>query len=250
MITLLTEWLYVAAQMPHGTHAQQNVNRAVQRAGRVGSAATAPLRGAKLAARRERSAPPAEGSPRCRARSTSARCSPRRPSASARGPQPRGGDGGPVYPEASVISPSDPSENALEAFAKVVANLGWAEEAEKIVFAHTHQPLADVRASLDGRSPLLEHRLLDLRARPLLAHRLCALLPLRLAGDGGGDRRRGTRAAPDRDAGRPQPAFWRLTSDQRSSGTVEVVRGVRAVAREVNRRAQGQPTRIPASNLP
>ena len=37
VITLLTEWLYIAAQMPHGTHAQQNVFRAVQRAGRIGS---------------------------------------------------------------------------------------------------------------------------------------------------------------------------------------------------------------------
>ena len=36
MITLLTEWLYVAAQMPHGTEAQQNILRAAQRAGRVG----------------------------------------------------------------------------------------------------------------------------------------------------------------------------------------------------------------------
>ena len=34
VITLLTEWLYVAAQMPHGTHAQQNVFRAAQRAAR------------------------------------------------------------------------------------------------------------------------------------------------------------------------------------------------------------------------
>ena len=46
-ITLLTEWLYIAAQMPHGTHAQQNVFRAVQRAGRVGAAWRAPVRGAK-----------------------------------------------------------------------------------------------------------------------------------------------------------------------------------------------------------
>lgn len=46
-----------------------------------------------------------------------------------------------------MISPSDPSEHALEAFAKVVENLGWDREADKIVFAHTHQPLADVRAS-------------------------------------------------------------------------------------------------------
>ena len=33
--TLLTEWLYIAAQMPHGTHAQQNVFSAAQRAGQV-----------------------------------------------------------------------------------------------------------------------------------------------------------------------------------------------------------------------
>ena len=39
MITLLTEWLYIAAQMPHGTHAQQNVFRAAQRAGRFAQAA-------------------------------------------------------------------------------------------------------------------------------------------------------------------------------------------------------------------
>ena len=48
----------------------------------------------------------------------------------------------PAYPAASVISPSDPSEHALEAFAQVVENLGWNHEAETIVFAHTHQPLA------------------------------------------------------------------------------------------------------------
>ncbi len=50
-----------------------------------------------------------------------------------------------------MISRSDPSEHALEAFAQVVENLGWGGEAEQIVFAHTHQPLADVRSSRDGR---------------------------------------------------------------------------------------------------
>jgi hypothetical protein len=56
----------------------------------------------------------------------------------------------PAYPAASVISPSDPSEHALEAFVTVVENLGWSKEAEQIVFAHTHQPLADVRSSRDS----------------------------------------------------------------------------------------------------
>ncbi len=46
-ITLLTEWLYIAAQMPHGTHAQQNVFRAVQRAGRLASTLGLPARGIK-----------------------------------------------------------------------------------------------------------------------------------------------------------------------------------------------------------
>ena len=46
MITLLTEWLYIAAQMPHGTHAQQNVFRAAQRAGtpRLGAGRAGPRR--------------------------------------------------------------------------------------------------------------------------------------------------------------------------------------------------------------
>ena len=56
----------------------------------------------------------------------------------------------PIYPEPTVISRSDPSEHALEAFAQVTANLGWAGEAGKIVFAHTHQPLDDVRS---GQGP-------------------------------------------------------------------------------------------------
>ena len=52
--TLLTEWLYIAAQMPHGTHAQQNVFSAAQRAGRVAEKAGAPVRGARRVAARVR----------------------------------------------------------------------------------------------------------------------------------------------------------------------------------------------------
>ncbi len=119
-ITLLTEWLYIAAQMPHGTHAQRNVFRAAQRAGRFESALKLPLR----SLRRLHGEEPMAGAEE--------------------------GQGQPAYPAASVISPSDPSERALEAFARVVANLGWDREAERIVFAHTHQPLADVRAGAGG----------------------------------------------------------------------------------------------------
>jgi len=148
-ITLLTEWLYIAAQMPHGTHAQQNVFRAVQRVGRVASTLGTPVRGAKrLAAElRERGAGgiaseegamPSEAHFDAVVRAESARQRREQPAPQAAWPHP-------AYPAASVISPSDPSEHALEAFAKVVSNLGWDRDAERIVFAHTHQPLAGVR---------------------------------------------------------------------------------------------------------
>jgi hypothetical protein len=53
----------------------------------------------------------------------------------------------PQYPEPTVLSRSSPTGPALEAFSQVVANLGYGQEAKQIVFAHTHQPLDDVRAS-------------------------------------------------------------------------------------------------------
>jgi len=150
--TLLTEWLYIAAQMPHGTHAQQNVFRAAQRAGRVGSALSAPTRGAKrlIAELRDRGVGeaaevlPSEEHFDAVVREEAAR--------QAR-EQPAGGvaPARPLYPEPTVIARSDPSEHALEAFAPVVAHLGWGQGVEQIVFAHTHQPLACVRASRDSR---------------------------------------------------------------------------------------------------
>ncbi|MFP5389651.1 MAG: hypothetical protein ACLGG5_10185, partial [Thermoleophilia bacterium] len=150
-ITLLTEWLYIAAQMPHGTHAQQNVFRAVQRAGRLASTLGLPARGIKrLAAElRDRGVGggvtdgevlPSEAHFSSVVRSESERQRREQPAPPAAWPHP-------AYPAASVISPSDPSEHALRAFAKVTANLGWDKQAERIVFAHTHQPLADVRCA-------------------------------------------------------------------------------------------------------
>jgi UDP-2,3-diacylglucosamine pyrophosphatase LpxH len=149
--TLLTEWLYVAAQMPHGTRAQQNVFRAAQRAARVGSALGLPLRGARrladglreLGAGEGDEALPSEDHFRAVVREEARRQAREQPLSGP--PWSR-----PLYPEPTVISRSDPSEHALEAFAKVVENLGWGEESETIVFAHTHQPLADVRSGSDA----------------------------------------------------------------------------------------------------
>jgi UDP-2,3-diacylglucosamine pyrophosphatase LpxH len=154
VITLLTEWLYVAAQMPHGTHAQQNVFRAAQRAGRFASALSLPGRGARrLAAElRDRGVGDGGGGPLPSEEHFDAvvRAEAERQARE----QPLAGPAWsrPIYPEPTVVSRSDPSEHALEAFAQVVENLGWDGEAETIVFAHTHQPLADVRSSRDGRA--------------------------------------------------------------------------------------------------
>lgn len=145
--TLLTEWLYVAAQMPHGTHAQQNVFRAAQRAGRVVTTAGAPMRAARRAAAalRDRAEGEAAGLPSAEHFAAVVHEEARRQARRQAHPGPP--PAVPSYPEPTVLSRSSPTEHALEAFSRVVANLGWDAEAEKIVFAHTHQPLDDVRAS-------------------------------------------------------------------------------------------------------
>jgi UDP-2,3-diacylglucosamine pyrophosphatase LpxH len=145
--TLLTEWLYIAAQMPHGTHAQQNVFSAAQRAGRIAQKAGAPVRGARrVAARvRDRTEGDTVGLPSERhfddvVADEAARQAREQPLTGPPASRPQ-------YPEPTVLSRSSPTEAALEAFSEVVANLGYDQEAEKIVFAHTHQPLDDVRAT-------------------------------------------------------------------------------------------------------
>jgi hypothetical protein len=48
------------------------------------------------------------------------------------------------YPLGRVVRPSDPRGQALAAFSTVVQTLGWDNLSNKIVFAHTHQPLDGV----------------------------------------------------------------------------------------------------------
>jgi UDP-2,3-diacylglucosamine pyrophosphatase LpxH len=154
-ITLLTEWLYIAAQMPHGTHAQQNVFRAVQRAGRLASTLGLPVRGLRHLSAELRDRGVGEGAAAETLPSEAHFDSVVRAEAERQRreqPLPRAAWPHPAYPAASVISPSDPSEHALAAFAKVTANLGWDQQAERIVFAHTHQPLAGVRCAARSRT--------------------------------------------------------------------------------------------------
>jgi UDP-2,3-diacylglucosamine pyrophosphatase LpxH len=147
VITLLTEWLYIAAQMPHGTHAQQNVLRAAQRAGSLAAAVGAPMRGAKRLAgelRARSGIEDAEALPSVEHFEGVIRDEAERQARER--PLPGKPDSVPRYPEPTVLSRSSPTKGALEAFSKVVANLEWDKEASQIVFAHTHQPLDDVRA--------------------------------------------------------------------------------------------------------
>jgi UDP-2,3-diacylglucosamine pyrophosphatase LpxH len=153
VITLLTEWLYVAAQMPHGAHAQQNVFRAVQRIGRIGSLLGTPARGAKRLAAELRDRGVGDRADEALPSEEHFDSVVRAESERRRREQPAPGTewSRAAYPAAGVVSPSDPSEHALEAFARVVENLGWGGESDTIVFAHTHQPLACVKSSRDSR---------------------------------------------------------------------------------------------------
>jgi UDP-2,3-diacylglucosamine pyrophosphatase LpxH len=149
VITLLTEWLYVAAQTAHGTEAQRSVFRAGNRAGKIAAALGLPLRGAKqlAAALRGRSdegiiGPDAElRLPDSKQFEDAVHAERKRQSEEAAA----GAKWTAPYSlDTDVTRPSDPVQHSLDAFDQVVANLGWAEDTDQIVFAHTHQPLAGV----------------------------------------------------------------------------------------------------------
>jgi hypothetical protein len=147
-ITMLTGLLYTIAQLPNGTRAQRRTFDAFQRMGRALSAGTAPIRAVEQVAIWSKGH---IGSPRhARDRATTdslmtdfglarAREADRRRRAGA----PAGGEVS-SYAFARSVAPSDPAGPAVEAFEQVVLNLGWARETDKIVFAHTHQPLEGV----------------------------------------------------------------------------------------------------------
>jgi Calcineurin-like phosphoesterase len=157
VITMLTELLFTIAQLPHGCAAQRSVYGAGQRAARIANSVTAPFErlrrrvgrrpgGSRNGGDGDRGgAPPATAADAEFRRVREAELGRRRAlGAPALSPDMD-------YPLARVLRPSDPRERSLEAFARVVANLGWGRETDKIVFAHTHQPLGDVRAPGDSR---------------------------------------------------------------------------------------------------
>jgi len=156
-ITMLTNLLYTIAQLPNGTRAQQRAFSAFQAIAGGVHASAAPLRGIEragtwLARQLTHAGPPgspgrADGAPLTRwteaemAKYEGAR------SEEIRRRQQTGAPAGAEAPNmtmARLIRPSDPLGPAVNAFDKVVHNLGWAHDTNQIVFAHTHQPIAAV----------------------------------------------------------------------------------------------------------
>jgi UDP-2,3-diacylglucosamine pyrophosphatase LpxH len=143
--TLLTEELFTLAQLPHGTATQQNVYATAQRLAKAMRVAESPVRAlqhlvSRTRVRRDESQPvaaaPAVVSNYERARAEEGEVQAQTPRAAVEAA---------TYSLVRRVRPNDPREHALRAFDKAVHTLGWNTEAQQIVFAHTHQPVADAR---------------------------------------------------------------------------------------------------------
>jgi UDP-2,3-diacylglucosamine pyrophosphatase LpxH len=150
-ITMLTGLLFMIAQLPNGTQAQQRAFAAFQAISRAIRVGAAPVRTVEHASDVVASLVGSHTRAARRISSvTSAADIADYHGAMAQEAERRQQTGAPAGGEvanlafARVVRASDPSGPALDAFEKVVANLGWAHDTDKIVFAHTHQPLDGV----------------------------------------------------------------------------------------------------------
>ncbi len=152
---ILTGLLFTIAQLPNGTRAQRQTFanlRALERTFRV---CTAPVREAERAAARlaRRMAPSGASTGPVRRRLVSVQRAQAAAyeTAMASEMERRRRTGAPGGGElarralAQVARPQDSYQPAVAALEQVVMRLGWARDTDKIVFAHTHQPLEDVR---------------------------------------------------------------------------------------------------------
>jgi hypothetical protein len=147
-VTMLTGLLYTIAQLPNGTAAQRRVFngfKGIERAARLGSAPVRAVEhaGARLA---KRIGAPRGGSLPVMSDQEMAAYEGARTQEDERQRRTGAPGGADVakYAMGQVVRPSDPSGPAVAAFERVVQRLGWARDTNKIVFAHTHQPLEDV----------------------------------------------------------------------------------------------------------
>ena len=147
-ITLLTSLLYTIAQLPNGTKAQRRAFKGFQALERNIRFGTAPVRA--IEALTHRVAVPSRAQSSERDRQDAERTMVAYKGARSQETERRRRTGAPTggesasYVMARVVHPSDPSPPTIEAFEKVVMNLGWARDTDRIVFGHTHQPLDGV----------------------------------------------------------------------------------------------------------
>jgi UDP-2,3-diacylglucosamine pyrophosphatase LpxH len=152
---ILTGLLFTIAQLPNGTRAQRRVFARLQALERASRICTAPVRkferaGARFAQRLAPSGASGGRMHRRLAMTQQARAA-AYDTAMASEMERRRRTGAPGGGELArhalgqVLRPRDPYRPAVAAFEQVVTRLDWARHSDKIVFAHTHQPLEDVR---------------------------------------------------------------------------------------------------------
>jgi hypothetical protein len=133
IIVPLTELLFTVAQLPRGIAAQQSFYAHLTRLGALLEWPVAARRGAwRVASAVAKSAAVVIGRLQ---RRTHAANDHRLGTPS---PTPANGR---ELPGFRACDPSAPASIALEAFAQVACNHGWSEHTDRLVFAHTHQPL-------------------------------------------------------------------------------------------------------------
>ena len=146
--TLLTELLFTIARVPNGTNTEMSVYRSFALLGQAVRGVNAPRRALEAVARSagERLRAASSGNREHGARreaDTYNRARSHEAERRRRTHAPAGGEAS-SFVFARRTHPSDPTEAAVAAIDQVVTNLGWADHTDKIVFAHTHQPLDGV----------------------------------------------------------------------------------------------------------
>jgi UDP-2,3-diacylglucosamine pyrophosphatase LpxH len=152
---ILTGLLFTIAQLPNGTRAQRQTFADLQTLERTFRLCTAPARGLERAADRlarrlgasRASSRPVRGRLARVERAQAAAYETAMAAEMERRRRTGAPGGGELARRAlgQVVRPQDPYHPAVAAFEQVVMRLGWARETDKIVFAHTHHPLDDVR---------------------------------------------------------------------------------------------------------
>jgi len=140
--TLLTGLLFTIAQLPNGTTAQRRVYQGFQTLERAMRLTQGPQRALEVMVDRARPRIAASGQLRT-LESVYRDARSRERERLRRAGAPASGEAT-SFALARRVRPSDPLERAVEAFEDVLTTLGWAQETDKIVFAHTHQPLDGV----------------------------------------------------------------------------------------------------------